>query len=357
MHLKYLVVFSLLVSFALSFPSISPFPCTGLPLPPPSNDVTKLQPGNIKAVLALGDSISAGFAMKGVWPLGDFLEYRGLVFSIGSDKYVDWPADQEIANTIPNCLLNYNPGLQGSATGVTESLTKGAYLDGAVSGAKIQDVPAQIEYLVNTLKTQYSNTIDFENDWKLVTLFIGANNLCEICTGRYDPNWFEQQLVSVVNQVKQSIPKVFMNIVGIFNISGVYVAGMQSEYCRLLWDTGVDECSCMLAHGDSGRASMDAGSYAYNLASAKVAAQFSSQVTGNKTFTAVYQPGVSGYNISYFGENYLSALDCFHPNTNANSAFTYSIWNNMFTPVGKKQTSVDPNNLNWICPTANQYLQ
>jgi hypothetical protein len=28
--------------------------------------------------------------------------------------------------------------------------------------------------------------IDFKNDWKLVTLFIGANDLCETCTGRVE---------------------------------------------------------------------------------------------------------------------------------------------------------------------------
>jgi len=41
-----------------------------------------------------------------------------------------------------------------------------------------RDMPAQARDLVNRLN---NSDIDFKNDWKMVTLFIGGNNLCDYC--------------------------------------------------------------------------------------------------------------------------------------------------------------------------------
>jgi small subunit ribosomal protein S29e/phospholipase B1 len=340
---------------AIPVPPPLVYNCPSLPKPPPANDVTKLHPGNIKVVMALGDSISAGFAMKGL-PV----EYRGLVFSIGGDEYVsDFGYTKAVS--IPNILKVYNPDLQGQATGESIPFTKGEYLDGAIVEAKIEDVPPQVAYLVNTLKSaEYSGLIDFENDWKLLTLFIGANNLCICChnDSRGTPEYFAQNLKSILTSIQQSIPRTFVNVITIFNISGVWTAGEKSEYCRLLWDgITIGECSCLLRYGDAERKTMDEFAVQYGIVSASVVAQFASQTTKNPNFTAVIQPGISGLNVGEMGEGFLSELDCFHPNLMANEAFTLGIWNNMMTPPPLKKTTIDPSNLNFICPTASSIIQ
>ena len=43
----------------------------------------------------------------------------------------------------------------------------------------LRDMPTQARNLVNKMKAD--STIDFDNDWKMVTLFIGGNNLCDFC--------------------------------------------------------------------------------------------------------------------------------------------------------------------------------
>lgn len=40
-------------------------------------------------------------------------------------------------------------------------------------------MPAQANLLVERMKTEPE--VDFENDWKLITLFIGGNDLCDYC--------------------------------------------------------------------------------------------------------------------------------------------------------------------------------
>ena len=42
-----------------------------------------------------------------------------------------------------------------------------------------RNILSQAEYLVDKMKKD--KTVDFENDWKLVTLFIGGNDLCAFC--------------------------------------------------------------------------------------------------------------------------------------------------------------------------------
>lgn len=192
---------------------IPPFSCPKLPTPPPATDVHHLRFGNIKAIMALGDSISAGFAMIGYPPL-DIFENRDYVYSIGG---------AEDAVTIPNWLMTYNPDLQGVATSWTFPLTKGYWLDGAVSMAKVQDLPDQISYLVTTLKTQYPS-INIQEDWKLLTIFIGANNLCSACYNSQssDPDFFEAQLRQALQLIEKYLPRTFVNVIGIFNISGVW---------------------------------------------------------------------------------------------------------------------------------------
>eukprot|EP01119_Soliformovum_irregulare_P020004 TRINITY_DN6429_c0_g1_i4.p1 TRINITY_DN6429_c0_g1~~TRINITY_DN6429_c0_g1_i4.p1 ORF type:complete len:165 (+),score=47.05 TRINITY_DN6429_c0_g1_i4:439-933(+) len=164
--------------------------------------------------MAMGDSISAGFAMKG-FPPADFLEYRDWVFSIGGD---------DSAVTIPNWLKHYNPDIKGAAQDWTWPMTKGEWLDGAVSMAKVEALPDQIQYLMNTARNSYPG-INWEEDWKLLTIFVGANNLCDACKPKDPlgtPEYWEAHLRQVLGLVQKHIPKVFVNLVTIFNISGVW---------------------------------------------------------------------------------------------------------------------------------------
>jgi len=327
---------------------IPPWNCPKLPAPPNTNDVRKLQPGNIKVMMALGDSISAGFAMIGQIP-ADLIEWRHYVFSIGgaSDAF-----------SLFNNIKKYNGNVQGAATTWTWPLTKGWQLNGAVSHASVQNVPDQINYLINQLKTTYASTVNFQDDWKLLTLFIGANNLCGACQNRAEslPEYFESHLKDVLTQIKDSIPKVFVNLVTIFNISGVYYAGKDYTYCELVWKyIAKKECSCMEAGNKQDLDMMDLRAVQFNAISEKLAAQFAG--LNNPNFTVVAQPGLSDLDIPKFGEAYLSNLDCFHPSYCANQAFTYQIWNNMYQPVGKKSRTVDVNNLKIHCPVAGEYMQ
>ena len=47
-------------------------------------------------------------------------------------------------------------------------------------------MPGQAEKLVERMKKE--SNIDFENDWKVITIFVGGNDLCEYCDDKV--SWF-----------------------------------------------------------------------------------------------------------------------------------------------------------------------
>ena len=117
------------------YAQVPDFNCPVLTAPPPASDVRHLHPGNVGALMALGDSITAGFGMLGVEPL----EFRGDVYSTGGNRG---------AKTLLQYVHHYNQEVTGGCTGTTIPLTKkGKGLNFAVSGAKVQDVSDQIKWV------------------------------------------------------------------------------------------------------------------------------------------------------------------------------------------------------------------
>ena len=205
MQFSALVLLSVLLGIVSSTarpPSPPPFSCPVLsPSPSPPSDVRHIRPVDAKAFLAMGDSITAAFAAKEILKLDGIREFRGLSWSIGGD---------DDAYTVPNFFARVSGHVHkaplGASLGVQIPLEavniKGHpirdwdprvdQLNGAVSLAKIQDLDAQMDYLV--AQSKKTPGLDFGNDWKVLTILIGANNLCASCEpNRKDvtPEFFE----------------------------------------------------------------------------------------------------------------------------------------------------------------------
>jgi hypothetical protein len=346
------------------------WPCAPLPKMPAATDVRRLRAQDIKVVMALGDSMTAGFAMRAepaydVWDLWRGLhEFRGSVFSVGGDAgYV----------TLPNFIAHYRQGQVpvGASVGITLPLDAVRWeghivqphvpdlcrLNAAQSMAKIGDVPAQVTYLQQLLQTYAANgTIDFHNDWKLLTILIGANNVCGSCNNGtiHDPVYFGQTLDQILAEVTSTIPRVFVNVVTMFNISQVFTVHSSSEYCTFMWETlASHECGCMTDPQSTPqtRQAMDLHSVAFNQQIYNVVSKYN---TGNNSFHVVAQPFTERMRITETDE--LSALECFHPSLLANAGFAAALWNNMMEPPGKKETlSVHHVSIN--CPNLNTFFQ
>ena len=79
----------------------------------------------------------------------------------------------------------------------------------------------QAQDLVNRMKE--SKEIDFKNSWKLITFFIGGNDLCKSCKeeDRFTPNNYIDNLRKTLDYFKENLPKAFINLVLTLDVSGM----------------------------------------------------------------------------------------------------------------------------------------
>ncbi|KAF9914411.1 hypothetical protein BX616_008380 [Lobosporangium transversale] len=319
-------------------------------------DVWRLRPHDIKAVISIGDSITAGFAMiSGRPPFATVLEFRGKVFSGGGDSG---------EYTVANFLKTYTKEVKGSPSGFTLPLAFGKGLNTAVSGAIAQTLSSQIDHLKRMFSFggMYHK---YRDEWKLATVFIGANNLCAACgPGETvpeiaDPEEYGAALKSALQGLRDSVGPTFVNLVGIFDVSLVYDLSRGYSYCELLFDKlPLPICGC--ATGDEALRQR-AGDLAkrYNEVMKRIAREINEESKSERKFGVAYQPGLTEFKdgSSAYGQGYLSGLDCFHPNKCANQLMAISVWNNMFSSNENKDTPMDPRNLEIYCPGPTDYLQ
>lgn len=326
--------------------------CPTLPLHTPTN-ISDLSPNNIKVIMTLGDSITAAFGVHGAG--AGLQEARGQSWSIGFDAG---------AITMGNMLKYFSPNLVGGS--LKSHLVELCYgpicppfqyhpnedvFNSAQSGAMVGDlVTHELDYLVKRVKE--NKQVNMKEDWKLLTLLIGANDLCASCTlakGFLNPDDFEKHLMKVLTNVRSELPRTLVQIVEMFNLSQVYNLSMKSNVCKDIHRVGFIECECIFRpDGAKLRAEVDEHVQLYNARSRKVATHF--QSLNDPQFTVITQPFARDTALATFPIEAISTLDCFHPSLTTHQAMAISLWNNMITPSAKKSTKLDLNEKP-ICPT------
>jgi len=215
--------------------------------------------------LALGDSITAAFGAKGRH--GGFHEARGLSWTIGGD---------EGATTLQNFIKQHKPNLTGYSLGSREtSLCWGPVcrdvhrqrhdqLNGALSGLMIRNVwYDQLDHLEDQLITM---GIDAESSWKVLTLFVGANDLCVVCRmkKRFNRSEYGESRRRILGEIRLRFPctMLTLNVVELFNVSAIYRATEDQAYCKDVNRLIFMECDCAFkcseAASQSFRDEMDA---------------------------------------------------------------------------------------------------
>ncbi|XP_070577367.1 phospholipase B1, membrane-associated-like [Ptychodera flava] len=324
------------------------FPCdvseSNSPIP---ESVHKLRPGDIKVIGALGDSLTAANGADASWILSVFFEYRGLSWSIGGDKKLDK------ITTLPNMLKLYNEDLIGYSTGTGWLKRVKARFNVAVRGSKSTDMVAQARKLIEEMKKVRGN--EYVYDWKMVTLFVGGNDLCDWvnATKGIQPEEYKGNIKEALDLLEREMPRTFVNLVQAPNVT--QLAENTKKGCRVIRSM---VCRSVI-HGDRKKNLGDIiKKYRQELRS--LVEDF---YEDSDTFTVVVQPmfeeiilprlersdRVDG---SYF------APDCFHFSRKGHEAAAKALWNNLFEPLGEKTNNFDPKRgIPLKCPTEeNPYI-
>lgn len=327
------------------------------PLPPrnTSTSILDLRPSDISIMLAMGDSITSAFGIMGSWN-----ESRGRSFSIGGDQG---------AVTLPNLFRYFRENIAGFSIGDADAevcygggclpLHYNPAVDSnnaAKSGSLAFDmVSTQVNYLIRQVNKQPDMNV--VQDWKVLTIMIGANDLCASCTFNLTyltPDEYESNLMGTLERVRTSLPRTFVNLVGGFNISQAYDLSLKTPRCKNATRQLYVQCDCLFdpAAGDV-RELIDARMTQFNQRAMKVATYYSRKAFDN--FAVVFQPFATNTHISDLPSSFIARLDCFHPSKPGQEAMAVALWNSMLTPAANKKKSLDMSDTP-ICPTESTLL-
>ncbi|KAG0747355.1 hypothetical protein G6F57_007194 [Rhizopus arrhizus] len=302
-------------------------------------------------------SITAGFGILGlnlsqpplVAAFNAFNEYRGLSYGIGGD---------EGALTVPNYIKHYQPNLKGYSVGdhiglYCSDIPEKDQLNAALSGSLSINLQHQLDYLLSEMKVIPG--IDVQNDWKMINIQIGSNDMCSACESGYEnitsPDAFASHIDAAVERIRTNVPRVLVNLIGAFNVSQLFPVTAGQAYCRPQNNDpstvgNVRECTCGSTPG--GLDKMDELAVEYN--KRLYAIYEKHQQTKSDNFTVVYQH--SNLNMTSFPIEFFSNIDCFHPGLIGHQWVSKIIWNQLFSPQSLKPSvfNFDANETVY-CPT------
>ncbi|XP_041907671.1 phospholipase B1, membrane-associated isoform X1 [Corvus kubaryi] len=308
------------------------------PSSPPATSVHSLKPADVKIVAALGDSLTAGSGIASDTLQDVTTQYRGLSWSIGGDESL------ENVTTLPNIFRKFNVKIMGYSTGTGSENDSNAFLNQAVPGAQAEHLPAQARNLVRLMKTD--QRIDFSADWKLITVHIGGNDLCNYCKDpvHYSAGNYIKRIQETLDILHKEVPKALVSLVDVMDILPLR---------QLFVDTPVQcptyladyLCSCVLTGEENSEnlTMVRDATKAYQLGVQRLIE--SGRYGTHENFTVVIQPFLQNLetsldqdgnpDVSYF------APDCFHPSQKGHSQLAKALWNAVLQPVGQKANSFD----------------
>ncbi|KAM8725846.1 phospholipase B1, membrane-associated-like [Acanthopagrus schlegelii] len=308
----------------------SDFSCVDLaPSDTVPTSVHELRPADIKVVAALGDSTTAGTGAKAKNMFDLSKEYKGVSWSIGGDKALD------TVTTLPNILKMFNPSLKGFSKGVG-SLQKGFNM--ATSGAKTSAIPAQVQALIKAMKE--NKAVNFETDWKLVTIFVGGNDLCHYCIDQNNlsPMNYSHNLMLSLDMLYREVPRVLVNVVEIMQIELLKTVKRNTISCSLLQRTS---CPCVINPDVTSPELEEIKRINHEYQAELLQLISGDRYDGKEDFAVVLQPFLHNSFIPYTGvgeaDSSFFSVDCFHISERAHAEMAIALWNNMLEPVGRKQ--------------------
>eukprot|EP00794_Sanderia_malayensis_P015211 gene15211-16782_t len=306
----------------------SDFPCKLFHNHTNPKSVHELKPSDVDLVAGMGDSITAAFGAKSRNILEIFLEFRGVSWSIGGDKTLN------DVTTLPNIIKEYNGNVDGFSVKITPpkiSIPWRSHLNVAVSGAISIDLPGQATTLIERLKSYHN----YEDSWKVLTLWIGGNDLCGYC--KNDKHTVEKYIGGIrdaLDLLHKEVPKMFVNLVQILDVTRLNA--IKSLYCKPLHYI---LCKCGTSAGEEVKKKVSQMSIEYQLAVKNLIK--SGRYDTRDDFTVVIQPFFEQTTIPQNPDgsadmSYI-APDCFHFSEKGHRAAALALWNSMIEPVGKKR--------------------
>ncbi|XP_077868136.1 phospholipase B1, membrane-associated-like [Saccoglossus kowalevskii] len=294
-----------------------------------ADSVHSLRPGDVKVVGAIGDSLTAGNGARASVLPQCLIEYRGSSFSVGGANVLE----KQI--TFPNILKKYNPNVVGFSKGTSMKWFNDedkSQFNVAVAGADAKDILGQARVLIKRMKSHHA--VDFVNDWKIVTVLIGGNDLCDWCDDKeiFKPERYISHIRETLDLLHSEMPRTFVNLLLAPNV--IELAKLSGISCKVVHHF-LCECASF-----GNEVKLMPILQQYRVLTKELVA--SGRYDTKDDFTVVLQPFLEKTTIptKKSGDvdySYI-APDCFHFSVKGHEQASKALWHNMLEPVGNKST-------------------
>uniref|UniRef100_A0ACB8GA42 Uncharacterized protein n=1 Tax=Sphaerodactylus townsendi TaxID=933632 RepID=A0ACB8GA42_9SAUR len=261
-------------------------------------------------------------------------------------------------HTGQDILREFNPSLTGFSTGTGTQEKSNARLNQAVAGARSEALSSQARRLIDLMKNDPE--INFQIDWKLITLFIGGNDLCGSCkdTERYTPDNFVSNIQTALDIFHKEVPRLFVNLVTVLHVLPLSELYHEKNVSCPRWLMS-RMCSCIVNSNDLDAMEVLNRKYQEGTHSLIGTGRYDTR----EDFTVVVQPFMEEAEMPYTKDGLPDASffapDCFHFHQKSHSQAARALWNNMLEPVGEKLKALVLNDtITLKCPSLDQpYLR
>lgn len=297
------------------------------------NSIEMVKAADIKVIAALGDSLTTAIGANATTVLGIPIEFRHVSWSIGG-----YGTFQDVI-TLANIIRLFNPSVVGPAPTKTVHGTPAPLSETgfnlAVTGHNTFNLPGQTRHLIDTLKTYEG--INFDEDWKLLTILIGMNDICDYCKDKslFSVENFIHYMTVSLEMLMNEVPRMIVNVVQILPMETLREVQKPTPGCLLQRSF----CSCLVKPATGSADLKELIEINLQFQNALEQLLYSNRFFKND-FAVVLQPFLKfadpprhtngKIDMSFF------TPDCFHFTMKGHEELAKGLWNNMFQPEGEK---------------------
>ncbi|KAI1895408.1 hypothetical protein AGOR_G00105980 [Albula goreensis] len=326
------------------------FQCPDMnPSPTNPSSVEFVKAADIRAIAAMGDSLTTAIAANASTVLGVPIEYRDLSWSIGGHGTF-----QNVI-TLANIVKLFNPNVLGPAPKETLSGYPTTINDTgfnlAVTGHNTMNFSEQTRDLIDTFKSYPG--LNFSEDWKLATILIGMNDICDHCKNKalFTVDNFIHYMTESLDMMMREVPRMIVNVVQILPMKPLREVHMPTLGCQLQKSF----CSCLTRPDDGSPELTEVVELNFEFQRRLEQLLYSDRFF-KEDFAVVLQPYLKNAQPPRLPNGKLDTSfftpDCFHFTVKGHEELAKGLWNNMFQPEGEKfmlETFSEPIKL--ICPS------
>uniref|UniRef100_A0A3Q2W6N8 Phospholipase B1, membrane-associated n=1 Tax=Haplochromis burtoni TaxID=8153 RepID=A0A3Q2W6N8_HAPBU len=324
------------------------FQCSDMsPSPSVPSTVEFVKAADIKVIAALGDSLTTAIGANATTVLGIPIEFRHVSIG-GYGTYQD---------VITLAIIKlFNPSLLGASPGKTvhgmQAHISETGFNLAVTGHNTSNLPGQTRHLIDTLRGYEG--LNFEEDWKLLTILMGMNDICDYCKDKAlfsVDNFIHYMTVSLEMLMNEQVPRMIVNVVQILPMQTLREVQKPTPGCLLQ-----SFCSCLIepvARSPELRELVEVN-LEFQLQKRLEKLLYSDRFFRDD-FAVVLQPFLKNADPPRLPNGKIDMTffthDCFHFTIKGHEELAKGLWNNMFQPEGGKtivSSFSDPITL--ICP-------